>query len=267
MRFRKWFALPRTKHDADTQGEIILRNARVEKFTAILRTSHRKRLYPNPIDLSFAEVKWWAFDPHSPKAGDDYKRLLAGDRDLQRHTFRSVEQNLINQGYEEAADEVHKDMRKWLRRHANLWNRFWWGIWDGLTDSTTSPKRLLIIVISWFFLSILLFRSPANIVPSAEGLSIHKNWKAGDHPADSLWGLKDGVWMALRYHVPVAAFTAKHEWQPAKDGRLIVPWPVPRPPSWLNAEDYANIVLAVHWIVLPIILLLTSRKLFRRVDK
>ena len=83
--------------------------------------------------------------------------------------------------------------------------------------------------------------------------------------------------MALRYHVPVAAFTADHEWQPANDAKFTIPSPTGRISnfvqpvlklvSWLIPEDYANIVLAVHWIALPIILLLTSRKLFRRVEK
>jgi hypothetical protein len=37
--------------------------------------------------------------------------------------------------------------------------------------------------------------------------------------------------------------------------------------SWATPEDYANVVLAFHWILLPVILILTSRKVFRRVEK
>jgi hypothetical protein len=37
--------------------------------------------------------------------------------------------------------------------------------------------------------------------------------------------------------------------------------------SWATPEDYAKVVLAFHWILLPVILILTSRKFFRRIDK
>lgn len=260
---------------------IILQNAHVGRFTAILRNApvesvaagSRKsngKLYPKPLDLSFAEINWWKFEPStSNQPAEDYIQLLAGDQNVQRHIFRSIEQNLVNQGDEEAADEVHKEMRKRLRKQNTSWKRT---AWDTFTDSETSPFPLLLIVFAWFVLSAALFSNPANIVASAEGMASQRARAAGIvhmQPAADEWGWENGVWIALRYHVPVATFTAQHEWQPANETRLAHPtvlrWE--RPIRWVSPEEYANMVLALHWLVWPIILYLASRKFFRRADK
>jgi len=286
--------------------EIILEYAHVNRLRAILRQSADEgKLYPHPIDLRFAEIKWWDFDPPSSeegKAGQDYVLLLRKNSNVQRHTFRSIEQNLFNQGQEDAADEVHKEMRSQVLKNSSAWTRILWGPLDWLTFSNTSPKRLIAWVAVWFLSSILVFSIRGNIAPSPEGLAARRAQGLATPyagPSADQWGWKPAFWLALRYHVPVAAFTAEHDWQPRNDTILTLPklWrtkPLSAPPSSsfatgfdrfftaiglkaaavdapkissVTAEDYANVVLAFHWILLPVILILTSRKLFRRVEK
>jgi hypothetical protein len=295
------------KTRATKETGIVLEYAHVNTLTAILGKSPdgKTRLYPKPLHLRFAEIKWWNFKPSSPKDGEDYIQLLRGDDNLQRHTFRSIEQNLFNQGQEDAADEVHKEMRRQLREQrsrrlreqhrkrlrdqhnsrkgflaplrqrfirwvSEVWDRFMlWlsGVWDGLTASNTSPWGLVWVVAAWFLVSLWLFYSPANVAPSAEGLAVYKSQgvPAPSHPPAGTGQFRRSIWLALRYHVPVARFTAQDEWQPAKDARMTVPG-LGRLPL-INAEDYANIVLVLHWMAWPVILLLFSRKFFRRVEK
>ena len=108
---------------AASRNGIILNQATVNKLTTILYRNE----YPRPLDLRFAEIKWWSFitkDGVHSGYTEDFIKMLACDPNPQRHTFRSIEKNLIDQGNEEAADAVHKQMRKWLRkqkrtRHAN----------------------------------------------------------------------------------------------------------------------------------------------------
>ena len=113
---------------------ILLSQAQINKFSAI----GSKGGYPRPIDLSFSEIKWWEFrEGENPKIdeAEDYLRLLKGDPNPQRHTYSSVEQNLFNRGLDEAADAVHKAMRKWLRTR---------GYRDALRNLLLEPLRRLL---------------------------------------------------------------------------------------------------------------------------
>jgi len=305
---------------------ILLSQAQINKFSAIASESD----YPRPIDLSFSEIKWWEFregnESESDKA-EDYLQLLEGDPHKQRHTFSSIEQNLFNRGLDDAADEVHVAMRKWLRGEfgrwlknrgrsvwdfwlknrrrsvwdfwpknrgrsvrdlltlfgrfdrwlsrsvRDLWTRFghWLGrsLWDFLTLSTTSPLLLLIIVlISTIFSAVGVFSNPANIGPSETGLIAHPEWRADQRPLEAEWNWWSGAWMAVRFHVPVAVLTARSAWAPANGKELTVSLPYL---SWrtarLSPEDYANIVLALHCLIWPVILIIGSRKFFMRLGK
>ena len=75
--------------------------------------------------------------------------------------------------------------------------------------------------------------------------------------------------MALRVHVPVAVLTARSAWAPTNDRKLTVSL-LDRPIfrwGWITPEDYANLVLALHCLIWPVILIIASRKFFMRLGK
>ena len=74
----------------------------------------------------------------------------------------------------------------------------------------------------------------------------------------------------MRFHVPVAVFTARSAWAPANDRELTVSIPfLPKRWTWggPSPEDYANFVLGLHWLMWPAILIIASRKFFMRLGK
>ncbi len=190
--------------------------------------------YPRPIDLSFSEIKWC----------------------------------------------IHKVMRDWLRTQGNdtsfgRWKNRGRFLWDIVTRATTSPWRLLLAVgISTLFSVLCVFSNPANIGPSEAGLTAHRGeWQADRVPPDTEWGWRSGVWMALRFHVPVALLTARSAWAPTNGRKLTVSflhWPICNRSicNWgFSPEDYANFVLALHCLIWPVILIIASRKFFMRLGK
>jgi hypothetical protein len=278
---------------------IILAQAQIGKLTAILGPElggkSKEKRYPRPIDLSHSDINWWVFSTNGTTDSDnaeDYLQMLEGDTIRQRHTYRSIEQNLINRGHEDAADMIHREMAKWAsgdrdkraseedrtdrkegrkrvprlkRSRKRIWNwvcrKFsWW------TDWGTTPWRLFWLVAFWVVVSSLLFSIQKNIAPSASGLSSKKGVLfAYQPPTEEQWHGMSGFWMALRYHLPVAVLATREDWQPS-DSRLRI-WTNRELPLPVNAEDYANFVLALHWIIWPILLYQFSRKIFRRSEK
>jgi hypothetical protein len=145
-------------------------------------------------------------------------------------------------------------------------------IGDWLTDGVTSPWRLMRIMSVWLLLSTYVFSLPENLGLSEPGyLTLPSDERyVTPHPPAESWGLAGGFWTALHFHVPVAAFTARDEWEPASD-RPMVLGPVPsggRPMSLaISAEDYANLVLIAHWIMWPVVIVLASRRFLRRAQQ
>jgi hypothetical protein len=296
----KSFWLDRQPTDNDlARHAILLKQATIEKVTI----HHDDQKYPRPIDLRYANVNWWEFRSRDGASNSDdveqYKGLLNGDPNRQLHTYRSFEQNLVNRGHEDAADEIYWEMRWWLftDRLSKTWSQIvptrdsesssqatspspltWplraigaafslvWQLiifvaWTLPTSYKRTPAHLLIAIVIWFGVSTAIFSLPANIAPSELGLTADRSIEAGAQPGG--WGVSDGAWLALRHHVPIAMFTAREEWEPTNDRPLSIPG-VQEPLSWLNAEDYANIVLTLHWLWWPIVLISSSRKYFRR---
>jgi hypothetical protein len=294
------FWLDRQPTDEDlARHAILLKQAKIEKVTI----HHDDQKYPRPIDLRYANVNWWEFRSRDGASNSDdveqYKGLLNGDPNRQLHTYRSFEQNLVNRGHEDAADEIYWEMRWWLftDRLSKTWSQivptsgdeptsptaasspFTWPFravgaafslvwqliifvaWTLPTSYKRTPAHLLIAMVIWFCISTAIFSLPANIAPSEAGLMANRSVQAGVQPTE--WGVSDGAWLALRHHVPIAMFTAREEWEPTNDRPLSIP-SVDEPLSWLNAEDYANIVLTLHWLWWPIVLISSSRKYFRR---
>ncbi len=160
---------------------------------------------------------------------------------------------------------------RWLKnRGRSVWdslNRFR-SVWDLFTDSTTSPWRLICIVLIWTAFSAFgVFSNRSNIGPSEAGLTAHREWRTYRVPSHAEWDWWSGVWMAARFHVPVAVLTAQSAWAPAHGRDLTVSIPF-LPKRWgISPEDYANLVLGLHCLFWPVILVLWSRKFFMRLGK
>ncbi len=275
----KYFKSPCDNESLEKRG-ILLNKASVEKLSVTVDDG-----FPCPIDLRFAEIKWWEFHRSgntSCENADDYIALLAKDPNKQRHTWRAVENSLYERGYEDAADSVHKAMRSWVREtekqaaraSGSVFRKIWFHIrslphlpLDFFTEYGTTTWRLVIVMLLWFSLSVYLFSINDNIAPSEEALAAtNTSLTNNQHPTG--WGIWDGFWVAIRFHVPVVLFTARDEWEPTNGNRLVVYkdaansgqvyFPVGDP------EEYANLVIILHWLAWPIILITASRKLFRR---
>lgn len=238
---------------------------------------------PYPLYLRHAVIRWWEFADAQGRRRDeaeDYIALLTADPELGREQWKRVESSLLRAGRTRAADRVHRSMRIWqlrelrgralssgLTARARAWawlDWLWNGLWNSLTNHETSPFRLSMIVLLWTAISILLFAEPANLEPSEAALAAtHTTLTGAETPDAQAWGAADGLWIAVRYHVPVVAFTAREGWVPTGSRRLhtdccgILPF---------IAEDYANVVTAIHWILWPLILFIVSRKLLQRYE-
>ena len=278
----------RAAHPAEACGVILQRSS-----IGMLAVDANESGYPRPLDLRYAEIRWWEFNRRDGNSGgsrrseeaEDYISLLSDQRNeplLQRHTWRAIENNLQNWGHDTAADSVHRAMRRWLRRRPpekGAWNRVKWlaqralrGVGDFLTAGVTSPSRLLLIMSLWLALSTWLFSLPGNIGPSEQGYFIRpaELRYVVKHPDPGEWGLGAGFWTALGFHVPVAAFTARDEWEPVNDAPMIlhqapgemwrIRWPI-------TAEDYGNLVLIAHWVMWPVVIVLASRRFLRRAQQ
>ncbi|MDJ0926898.1 MAG: pentapeptide repeat-containing protein [Gammaproteobacteria bacterium] len=289
------FPLPDAQPQTPEACGVILQRASI----GMLAVHCTEGNYPRPTDFRYAEIKWWEFnkgnggsdnerdgDSRSSDNPADYIALLQHDKGLQRHTWRAIENNLHNWGHEDAADEVHRAMRRWLRDKIRddgpgtglLKNILWYParvarrIGDYLTDDVTSPLRLLRLMGFWLVLSTYLLSISENMGLSEPGyLTLPPDQRyVVQHPDPSDWGLLSGFWTALQFHVPVAAFTARDEWEPSNDEPMVIyrfsdmlvrlPWNV-------TAEDYGNLVLVTHWIAWPVVIVLASRKFLRRAQQ
>jgi len=173
-------------------------------------------------------------------------------------------------------------LRQEARRNGpgdSLLERITWYPWriarrvgDWLTKDVTSPVRIGWLMVLWLALSTYLFSYPGNIGPSEPGyLTLAPEVRyATEHPDSGAWGPSSGFWTALQFHVPVAAFTARDEWEPSADRPMIIfeSGEVTRRLGWnMTAEDYANLVLVAHWIAWPVVIVLASRKFLRRAQQ
>lgn len=286
------------REGTDWRG-IVLEQAKIGKLTV----HHEGNRYPRPIGLRNAKIQSWEFFGGDGVGKSDdvkqYQRLLRGDPNRQLHTYRSIEQNLASRGHEDAADKVYWEMRKWqfyskvgdlidwLKPRAGrsllatirfvlswpfrvvlagIWfvvQCLVFAVWTFPTSYKITPVHLLVTIAVWLGVSSTIFSIASNIAPSEEQPA-NPAAVAGQPPKS--WTPKDGVWMALRYHVPIVLFTARNEWEPTNERPLALPMTA-KQVGWLNPEDYANIVLVLHWLWWPIVLISSSRKYFRRSDR
>lgn len=237
--------------------------------------------YPRPIKLGQSQIQWWVFrHPGKPPSDrpQDYIKFLDGDQEIQRHTWRAVEESLYNRGMNDEADEIHKAMLKSLRRPGNSdlhwlnpkkWGGIWGAfrragafLWDSLTDSVTSWGRPVAIILIWLVASTYLFSFRENVWSSDQ-----KEGSPRESPSAQQWGGIPGFWLALRHHAPIAHFTAEEDWKPRNDRKM---WLWKRADGSamecpvLTPESYGNVVIALHLLLWPVIAVIASRKLLRR---
>ena len=168
---------------------------------------------------------------------------------------------------------------RWLKNLGRLLRNCLRSVWDFFTRSTTNPLPLLGIVVIWTLFSAFgVFSHPENIGPSETALITHPEWRGVRVQPDAEWDRLAGVWMAVRFHVPVAVLTARSAWAPANGRELTVSLPYLPKWSWgwiavvaralhISPEDYANLVLGLHFLIWPVILIIGSRKFFMRLGK
>lgn len=257
---------------------IILNRARIGKLSVHVESDDETSAFPRPIDLGYTDIRWWEFctgvQARTASNHAHYTKLLEGDRKIQRHVWASIERSFSDRGMDRAADQIHIEMRKRLRQKEKVEAFF-----DFLTASTTSPWRILLGITVWLVASWYLFSIPQNIGPSELALAPRPTTVAVEYPQSSSlgeqarlvlvypsdthprgWTIGDAMWMALRYHVPILAFSVQEGWEPASQdgvraGRFV---------ALFSPEQYANFVLLVHWLLWPIVLIIATKRFLRR---
>ncbi|MBV9503954.1 MAG: hypothetical protein JO323_03005 [Acidobacteriia bacterium] len=115
---------------------------------------------PVPTDLADVDVRTWILDdvPDGKEPSEkDYKALLSTDRTFRRSTYRSMEANRRDRGYEEHADGIYREMHLRERRegflqpdtHGNWLNRWYESLLNSYetllrTPVTTTLTKILV---------------------------------------------------------------------------------------------------------------------------
>jgi hypothetical protein len=122
-----------------------------------------------------------------------------------------------------------------------------------------------VVALPTFLFSWGLFSQPQNVEATPVALVARGiQARSGVQPPELGigWGAADGLWMALRYHVPVVPLGARGIWEPSSGpawvrlGDQTVPLP-------LSGEGYAFLIFLLHWIIWPLFLYGLGRKVIR----
>jgi len=269
-----------------------------EQRISLERTRFRRVLvnHPLPRGLDLANLSVDRWDPPTDYRRDKFfEELLDGAEPFSAASYGGIERTLRDRGERAIANRIHRRgarRNRWTDRGRLRIAVFW--LIDLLTGYGTGFGRLLLAGLFFFVVSSgLVFHHPENIVATAEARGANDLYipreahpgdprivtqPAPDGPGDggdpkakaeqpvagNPWGWGSSVWMTLRHQIPVVNLVVRNEWKPADTPIRIgwsdegsVQW------SWLSAEDYANVVLLIHWIIVPV-LLLSAGGFFRR---
>lgn len=226
--------------------------------------------------------------------------FLSNDTCLHRDLYRSVYQDLKNMGEEDAAKKVYRieaDRARMQGKRAHmqkaftdylaiLWAPFVW-IWNliykhllryGVDPSPLGVAMVLAFTFSAAFVApnrdnfeiadparILLLGAdiPNCQAGSSQALAMGQGVDACLNDttlAPSEWGFGTGLWMALRYHVPLIALGARSEFEATDDLPLTV---FGLRFDWLTPDDYFHIMAILNWIALPVFLTFSLRQAVR----
>lgn len=269
------------------EDAIILKQAYIERLVVWYDADSKS--YPRPVELDFMSVDCWEFEgkdrskkDHSNVA-ENYINFLENSGLLQRHTYRAVEDTLLNQGLEEDADKIHAalhtraledDFKKiggpiqdLYLLSKRLWIFLCWPfrwIWGASTNYGTQPKWPIAVFVMWLMVSTFcVFSISDNILTSTAAT---QDGQPKKHPCSGDWNSMDGFMLALRYHIPIITLDARDEWAPSHDDKQMqVKLPLLDTFTLnITPEDYAVFVSITHWILLPFIVFAVSRRILRK---
>jgi len=254
----------RTKRDED---ETIDR-ARSDKDSKIkfnrARFTHLeiRKPFPVPVDMNGIEVERWDLgNDHA----EPYLELLKNTTEFDRGTYLDVERYLRNNGHHEAADRVHRAMRRREQWLTDQPAKIVMMLLHSAIGYGTRRGRVLAFMLAWFLFSAFWFtveypqviqitpeiRAELNAEPEdvpkdlPESCSVNSVelddilaciQPSDGHPLYKKAGI--GFAMALRYHVPLINLD-------------YVPYLEPHGP-WI--WSYAMLAVAVHWILWPLLI-------------
>ncbi len=207
--------------------------------------------------------------------GDDKQQairdFLEESDPFNRTVFRNVEKVLRDQGDDEPADKIYRSMRKLGSR----------GIFEKsigrLTGYWTLGWRLLGIALLLTIPSFLIFSMPENIAPTSYRLSESapetETLRRSSSPSPQEWDYVESLRVVARIHVPIIPFVEAPRWEPAENR----PLRVANPAAWFGDAPayytvtsvspalYAIVMQIVHWIIWPLVLIVISVKIQRRI--
>jgi len=292
--------------------------------------AHKDNGFPVPLDLEGAKITSWSFDMGSDgkdevagqENADRYLDVLDNDVILHRSIYRAVYAQLRNAGQDDAANRVFfaeayrafwSTRGKWKRGHKRMGHggglivRGLQVLWDWVSRKFlrygTSPVGLSKVIVGLFLVSLVLVaREPRNFEIDdsvrevlAAGDPVDRGYATCDDgtvlgPDPSKWGWMDALWLTARYHVPVIGLTARSEFKPTNDRRIIwnskcPTWDDPLPIHWRSAytacppiradapvvghrlpilaDGWFNLMLVLNWVLWPILLTFLLRKVLR----
>jgi hypothetical protein len=239
------------------------------------RRLHVLEPWPFRHDLSDVKVERWQIPT------EHLLTFLNRSKPFRRSTYIEIERVLRNEAQDAEADRVYRGMRRRAideAREAGESGRR--GDRVGHFARTTGSRILgwaygwgtlywlpiLVVALPTFLLSWGLFSIPANVEATPIALvSRGVQATSGVRPAELgfTWGAADGLWLALRYHIPVVPLAARGIWEPTNDHARL-PWPADSPVLLpFSGEGYAYVIYLLHWIVWPLFLYGLGRKVIR----
>lgn len=240
------------------------------------RRLHVLEPWPFRHDLSDVRVERWQIPT------EHLLTFLDRSHPFRRSSYIEIERVLRNEAQDAEADRVYRGMRRRAIREADAAREEPGGRRGSRVGhlARASGSRLLGWIYGWgtlywlpmifvalptFLFSWGLFSQPQNIEATPVALvSRGIQARSGVQPAELgfSWGAADGLWMALRYHVPVVPLGARGIWEPA-NGQASLRRAGGEVPLPFSGESYAFAIFLLHWIVWPLFLYGIGRKVIR----
>lgn len=252
-------------------------NRRISLERSVFRRVRVREPLPRGIDLANLKVDRWdppARDHTGRGANKDRPRffveLLRSSEPFSVASYAGIERTLRDRGERETANRIHAYGERRNRRTDSGWLRVLGSfLLDVTTAYGTRSWRLLAVVGATFvFSTACVFGSRENFVPTADLRGVSDAIIAPDaHPDEEDWGWGSAAWVSLQHQIPIVQLTAKSDWKPADQGFVLdfyVIEPLVYERARFSVEDYANLVLLTHWVIVPLLVLNLSGYFRRR---
>lgn len=286
---------PGDRHDAVVQGRVDLSVAEASHLVIsgssfqsqdarvgiVLERGRFRRLHviepwPFSHDLSDVQVERWQIPT------EHLLTFLDRSHPFRRSTYIEIERVLRNEAQDAEADRVYRGMRRRAIREGVAARKEPGGPRGSAIGhlARTNGSRILGVIYGWgtlywlpmlfvalptFVFSWGLFSQPQNVEATPVALvSRGIQARQGVQPPELgfRWGSADGLWMALRYHVPVVPLSARGIWEPS-NGQASLRLQDRDVPLPFSGEGYAFAIFLLHWIIWPLFLYGIGRKVIR----